>query len=962
MMPHRFCVCLPFLVAATALPAAERYVAQFQDGVRIEDAEVKTWHDVETKPTLAGKLIFDPANPARWILDRQQPPGPPASAYVEFAGGDRLAGTVVGVQTGQEDPYDQRPQHLFVKPAADWHFPDDKQPSDIRVSTEFVQRIVWQRTGNDEYRPNTVVLRNGGSFAFRSVRWDKDQLRLLTTEGVRELAWDDLAELHLPRLDPWNSYLDQLAVTNPTCAARMIQMETIDGSRCTASLERFRARNWGDANRPDTWYQHIQPAWSLDPLWARYRKVRSWRFFQPDVVPLTLITPADVEQRAVFGTGWTWQINRSARQGLMQSAQFDFGGGFGVQASTELRFDLPALARALRTQAGLDRSSGTGGCVNLAILDGSAKPLYQVDHLIGSARVIDTGWLAVPTDESTPRQIVLLADMDHDQRPPGADPFDIRDAVNWYEPEVRLDLPLLQAEVQRRGWTRLPGLMGWTVSAEDAAKIQAVNVLHPYDPRRPEFRLKFLAKDRFVTFSRKMKVGPQHRWLAVVLTRDHEKTTPSSVQIRIDGRVLADLDVPMQQGPLEPDPIVAPLDGFQDKTVNVELVLLPHGEQSLVDWKGVSLAADKPGVFKIFEDQEQFASELRRGERPIVALSADQPFSGTHSLRVVGGSAENGRLTGLDTWIAEQPRNGQYRFLVFAWKKEGGNRILLQLAHEGRFAEHIAQLFQPGERPGRKRIGPFDPKRQLEDRGLRYGFSYDAGTEPPQTNAPLRLDAKIPDKWVLMTRDLFADFGPINLTGLALGCPDGNAAFFDHIYLARTPQDVEYLRTHLVNPQKPTAPDSEANVALRMAKRDDYNRLLSRIAPQFSSAEIPTGLALMKEHMGQMDSLRTYPIDQNKPCVLRAAVTLPADKGSYLDLRVSHLPTFDWRLVVKANGEVVHDQIIDDKLTVAQRGWASIQVDLAKFAGQKVLLEVLNQSNDWKNEYAFWKRITIEER
>lgn len=160
----------------------------------------------------------------------------------------------------------------------------------------------------------------------------------------------------------------------------------------------------------------------------------------------------------------------------------------------------------------------------------------------------------------------------------------------------------------------------------------------------------------------------------------------------------------------------------------------------------------------------------------------------------------------------------------------------------------------------------------------------------------------------------------------------------------------------------PPAADGEANVALRMAKREDYNRLLSRIAPLFSSAEIPGGVALLKEHAGQMDSLRTYPIDQTKPCVLRSALQLPVDKQHYLDLRVSHLPMCDWQLIVKANGEVIHDQLIDEKLTTPQRGWASIQVDLSKYAGQKVLLEVLNQSNDWKNEFAFWKRITIEER
>lgn len=953
---------LSLIGGTTSLAAAERYVAQFQDGTRVEEAEVRTWHDVDARPTIAGRPVLDPENPARWIIDRLQPPADPPESYVEFAGGDRLAGVMCGVQTGQENPYDQRPPHLLVRPTADLHYPDDKFPSDIRVISQWVQRIVWQRGGSDEYRPGTAFLRKGGTLTFRSLRWENDDVQLLTDAGIQDISYDDLAAVHLPKLDPWAGYFDQLAVLNPGCQSRMMQLETANGSRFTTSLDRFRARNWGDANRPDTWYHLIQPAWALDPLWVRYRTLRAWRFFQPDVVPLTLIAPAAVEQRSVFGTGWRWQVDRNAQRGPLRSAQYEFGWGFGVHATTELRFDCPPLARAFRCQAGLDHVANNGGCVNLAVLDGAERILFHAEHLIGSTRLVDTGWLNLPQDDATTRQIVLKADMDHEQRPPAADPFDIRDAVNWYEPELKLDLPLLQAEVARRGSSRLPGLFGWTVPTGDAEKIQLVNVLSPYDPRRPEFRLKFLAKDRFVTFSRRLKIAPHHRWLAAVITRDHEKTTPASVQIRVDGRVLGDLDVPMQQGPLEPDPLVVPLDGYQGKTVLVELIVLPHGEQSYVDVRGVSVSADRPGVLKLFEDQPEIAQALRQGDTPTVALSIDQPFSGTHALRISGGSAENGSLPGVDAWIMEQPRIGQYRFLVFAWKKEGGQRILLQLAHEGRFSEHIGQLFQAGERPGRRRFGPFDPRRMLEDRGLRYGFSYDAGAETPLTNAPLRIDTKIPDKWVLVARDVFGDFGPLHLTGLALGCPDGNAAWFDHVYLARTPQDVDYLRTWLVNPQSPPAPDGETNVVLKMAKREDYSRLLSRIAPQFASAEIPGGLALLKEHAGQMDALRTTPLDKDKPCVLRAAVTLPPDKACYLDLRVSHVPQQDWQLVVKANGEVIHDQLVDDKLTTPQRGWASLQVDLAKFAGKKVLLEVLNQSNDWKNETAFWKRLAIEER
>lgn len=81
-----------------------------------------------------------------------------------------------------------------------------------------------------------------------------------------------------------------------------------------------------------------------------------------------------------------------------------------------------------------------------------------------------------------------------------------------------------------------------------------------------------------------------------------------------------------------------------------------------------------------------------------------------------------------------------------------------------------------------------------------------------------------------------------------------------------------------------------------------------------------------------------------------------------LDMHVSHYPQADWQLVVKANGDVIHNERIDQKLTLPQKGWASIQIDLSRFAGQKVYLEVLNQSNGKPNEFAYWKRIAVVDK
>ena len=44
---------------------------------------------------------------------------------------------------------------------------------------------------------------------------------------------------------------------------------------------------------------------------------------------------------------------------------------------------------------------------------------------------------------------------------------------------------------------------------------------------------------------------------------------------------------------------------------------------------------------------------------------------------------------------------------------------------------------------------------------------------------------------MVVTRDLFADFGEFTLNGLAFAAIDGEYALFDHIFLARAAADFE---------------------------------------------------------------------------------------------------------------------------------------------------------------------------
>jgi hypothetical protein len=954
-------LCLAIVVHSPSIVmAAERYAAMFQDGTRVQDAEVREWFEPASPAKIGGKPLFDAGNPVRWIIDRQQPIPADAAMYVEFQGGDRLAGEVVSFRADSGNPYEQLPAHLIVRPATEVQPPDDPQQTEIRVGIDWLRRVVFQKSATDDYRPGTVWLRSGAMQAFRTLRWSDGSVTLLTTDGVKEVSFADIGEIHLPNHDPWICYYEQLAALTPKLNSRLTQLESSDGSRWTTSMERFQARHHGDRNRPEQWYQLIHPAWSLDPIWIRYRTVRAWRFFAPTDVPLSNFRPVDVTRQAVFGSGWTWRTNQNVQRGPLHSATQEYGWGFGVQATCDLTFEWPEAARAWRTQFGLDRTAGSGGFARLSFTVGNGQTIGPQPNLQGSQFVGDTGWLPLPQLPANQRRLLMRADMAHADRPPEADPFDVRDAVNWYEPEIRLDPETLAKEVASRVLARLPGLQGWTMSPVDMQSLKLNNAFDVTNSRDPQFRLTATTTSRFYAVSRKLKVGPQQQWLSIVASRFAD-ATPTFVQVKLDDQSLGEFEVPVRTGQSDPDPILIPIGMHQGKTVPLELVVYPTDEKSLVDWRGLALTSDRPGLLTIFEDEPAFASQLNRGMGQ-VEITNEKPFSGQVSLKVTPDAGDNARLPGLEAPICDQPKLGQYRWVIFAWKQANGLRVQVQFANDGRLGEFAAQAGRRGDqlrgRPPRGR-GRFEGSP--DDRGLRHGYAYDAGSDRQSAGSPLRLNGALPKDWQLLMRDLYGDFGSFNITGIALSNFGGDTALFDHIYLARTPQDMEFARTHLVNPIPPPQPRDPSILDVAYL-RSDYGRVMAPFSSQFAAMEMAQGLIRIKEHAGQTDILRTHANAADKPAILRTGTTLPKDRPAMLDLHVTHYPQADWLLVVKVNGEIIHQQLIDEKLTIPQRGWASVQVDLSRFAGQKVYLEVLNQSNNWSNEFAFWKKIAIVDK
>ena len=72
---------------------------------------------------------------------------------------------------------------------------------------------------------------------------------------------------------------------------------------------------------------------------------------------------------------------------------------------------------------------------------------------------------------------------------------------------------------------------------------------------------------------------------------------------------------------------------------------------------------------------------------------------------------------------------------------------------------------------------------------------YDAGTGEPAFGEAKRVWVQnLPSEWIVMTRDLYEEFGEIDITGLTLSAVDGaEYALFDHIYLARSPNHFDQI-------------------------------------------------------------------------------------------------------------------------------------------------------------------------
>jgi len=749
--------------------AAEPFLAAWSDGTRIAGDRIQGWHE-SGAPHLAGRPFFDSIGPVRWLIRPDFPAGDEPVSFVEYCNGDRLPGKVIAYRPGVDESYQQSLPYLVVDSPLGIGPPDQiPRSGPFPVLTWGLQRVVWQRVPGRRYTPSTVLLKDGRELSYRSFRWGQESLRLLRPGGIEEISWTQIREFHFPTVDPWEAYILQLAVLAPADNEQLVQIETTQGLRLTTSQARFKALHQGGPDDPNRWAQVVQPAWANRPLWLPFATIRLWRWFAPHEVPLSSLVPSKVEERHSLGGSWPWQTNLNVQSGPLRAAGQEFGWGLGVQAYCRLEFPLAPAVRAFRGKLALDELAADGGCAQglISLRTKNAETIFRSPILQGSKEAHNVGPLNLPSAGDEPRTLVLETDPVLGPRPVGADPLDIRDTVDWLEPLLELDGPALWAQVRHRAAELMPAWQGWHVAETPGGAVDLRNQWEDGPPLLRGWRSLAVPREKFLTLERTVTISPSQQWLLLAVSRPERDAAASRLQIEIDGKEIERWEVPPAASYRPPELKLLPLQKHLGKTVTLRVQQLPAGPQGLADWRALTFLAHPPGLKPLCEEDPGLVDLLTEGAGQARWQTSGGFLGKGGCLAVVNEARGRARLPNFSLAIRELPALGEFRYLRFAWKVPRGAGACLQFGQDGKF----------GPAPGVR-----DPS-----------YRYLVGPAPDPFSGARSLSPDPPRDWALVTRDLYADFGAFQMTGISLVPDMGGEVWLDHVYLARTPSDFVFL-------------------------------------------------------------------------------------------------------------------------------------------------------------------------
>lgn len=616
-------------------------IAVFADGTEVR-GPVANLAD-PAKATVAKRPLFAAGKPVRWARIGA-PMAVVPNAFVEFDTGDRLPGRVIFHEPEGLDwetipaaaqPMNHPASHPAVLAVAGTgdasagatrvgQYRTVADAGIVRVRRDRVRRVVWRGNAARRYQPRTLFLADGGWVSFRSLRWTDEGVIALLENGTTERhRFDTIAELHLgQRSDPWAAWFEALVDDSG-----VVRAETRSGIRVTTPRSRWRPALATPAPMIMT-----QPSWSLQPLFLPVAAVSEIALFAPNEAPLSWLEPARATQRSPFGASWKWRADRNVQGGPLEPAGLAVGWGFGVQARTELAFPLCAGVQAFRGRVGLDRAAGSGGCFRASLHadDAGTAALWASDVLVGSGTWADCGSVALTKGE---KSLVLVADDAHRDRPAGADPFDIRDVVDWCDPLIELDAATVQSQVEARLPFIVPAWTGWTATPAAGGAVKVVPAIDPIVvSERAGWAAATVAEGGPLRLTREWPaLRPQDSHLVIAASAVGKAT--GAIEVRVDGRRW-ELPLPARSDRLPAVPFVLPLAGRADGLLAVEIVV-PAG--LAVQWHALGLATDLDGGWFPLEPvkmESAAGSTFKTRDDGAIVVSLPTPKGDDYTLRL----------------------------------------------------------------------------------------------------------------------------------------------------------------------------------------------------------------------------------------------------------------------------------------------------------------------------------------
>jgi mono/diheme cytochrome c family protein len=201
----------------------------------------------------------------------------------------------------------------------------------------------------------------------------------------------------------------------------------------------------------------------------------------------------------------------------------------------------------------------------------------------------------------------------------------------------------------------------------------------------------------------------------------------------------------------DPDLQMPPKNRLQDEQI-----------KTLTAWIKAGAVWPRP-VLVLFDEEEPFLTTLSKGEAKARFERADT-HRGKLAVAVTPREKYAEQIADWKLPIRETPKDGEFRYLRFAWKKLGGGGAMLEVAREGNWP------------PAKASPAP--------------GGRYVAGPNETGMDA-IAVGDTAPTDWTVVTIDLWKDLGDCHVTGLSLMASGRGETLFDAMLLAGSTVDLD---------------------------------------------------------------------------------------------------------------------------------------------------------------------------